>query len=288
VTQGFGTRLREAIELRGRLCVGIDPHPYLLSEWGLGDDATGLREFGLRTVTAAAGQAAAVKPQVAFFERHGSAGYAALETVLARARDAGLIVIADAKRGDMGTSVAAYGEAWLTPGSPLEADAVTLSAYQGVGTLEVPLSLAEASGKGAFILTATSNPEASVIQRAAVAPHGTTVARTILDDVTAWNATHRADGAWGSIGVVIGATIALADFDLDTAPDPLPPVLAPGVGHQGGAITDLAAQYGALAPSVLVSESRSILSAGPEGIAARIAEHANHYHEALYRSGSDG
>src|SRR5690606_33699649 len=98
-----------------------------------------VREFGLRVVDAVAGRAGIVKPQVAFFERFGSAGFAALEDVLAAARNAGILVIADVKRGDLGTSVEAYGQAWLTPGSPLEVDAMTMVAYQGTGSIEAPL-----------------------------------------------------------------------------------------------------------------------------------------------------
>uniref|UniRef100_UPI00292FF3BB orotidine-5'-phosphate decarboxylase n=1 Tax=Clavibacter michiganensis TaxID=28447 RepID=UPI00292FF3BB len=132
----FGARLARTFRAHGHLCVGIDPHRSLLDAWGLADDARGLEEFGLRVVEATAGRAGIVKPQVAFFERHGSAGYAALERVLAAARDAGLLVIADAKRGDIGSTVDAYGAAWLAPDSLLRADAVTLTAYTGVGSLD--------------------------------------------------------------------------------------------------------------------------------------------------------
>lgn len=163
--QGFGHRLHDSIAVHGPLCVGIDPHSYLLNEWGLVDSALGLREFGLRVVEAAAGRVALVKPQVAFFERHGSEGYAALETVLDAAHSAGLIVIADVKRGDVGTSLDAYAQAWLTPGSPLEADAMTVSAYQGVGSLSGAVTLATDHGKGLFVLAATSNPEAAALQK---------------------------------------------------------------------------------------------------------------------------
>jgi orotidine-5'-phosphate decarboxylase len=164
----FGGRLAAAFAADGQLCLGIDPHARLLAEWGLPDSGPGTREFGLRAVEAAAGIVGIVKPQVAFFERHGSVGYAALEDVLAAARAAGLIVIADAKRGDVGSTVAAYGEAWLSPGSPLEADAMTISAYQGVGSIAEPIALAQAHGKGLFVLAATSNPEAVMAQTATI------------------------------------------------------------------------------------------------------------------------
>ncbi|ONI63630.1 orotidine-5'-phosphate decarboxylase [Leifsonia sp. ALI-44-B] len=288
-TPTFGDRLNDAFGRFGRLSVGIDPHPYLLSAWGLSDDAAGLREFGLRVVEASAGQAGIVKPQVAFFERHGSRGYAALEEVIAAARAAGLLVIADAKRGDVGTSVEAYGETWLRPGSPLEADAVTLVAYQGVGSLDAPIRLAREHGKGVFVLAATSNPEGRDIQRAFVDTHaasaaedsnGTSdggaprrVARAIVDDIVASNAA-AGETKLGSVGVVIGATLRLAEFQLDFRPSPVLPVLAPGFGHQGAAVSQSADIFGPMSPGVIVAQSRSVLDAGPTGIAAAIKNQA--------------
>jgi orotidine-5'-phosphate decarboxylase len=269
----FGARLRTAIAERGHLCVGIDPHPFLLESWGLPDNGQGAREFGLRVVDAAAGRVGIVKPQNAFFERLGAAGYSALEDVLSAARSAGLLVIADVKRGDVGTSVEAYGQAWLTPGSPLESDAMTISAFQGVGSIAAPMDLAMRSGKGMFVLAATSNPEAARIQlaRADAGDDATSVARVIIDDVMNYNA-QRADGAVGSIGVVLGATLDLADYGIDVAAAPSPglPVLAPGFGHQGAKLADAPNIYGALLANTVVSDSRSLLSAGPDRLAAEI------------------
>jgi orotidine-5'-phosphate decarboxylase len=187
VTGGFGERLGAVFAARGQLCVGIDPHDYLLDAWGLPRTPAGLREFGLRVVDAAAMTVGIVKPQVAFFEAHGSAGFSALEEVLAAARAAGLLVIADAKRGDIGSSVDAYGAAWLTPGSALEADAVTLTAYTGIGSLSGVFALAERFGKGAFVLSATSNPESFAVQSARIAGGeftGSTVAGLVTQRVT--------------------------------------------------------------------------------------------------------
>ena len=157
--------MRETLATDGPLCVGIDPHEHLLTEWGLDASAAGAREFGLRVVDAAAGRVGIVKPQVSFFERYGSAGFAALEDVLAAARAAGLLVIADAKRGDIGTTMDAYARAWLTPGSPLEADAMTVSPFLGVGSLRDTFRFALENGKGVFVLAATSNPEAGPAER---------------------------------------------------------------------------------------------------------------------------
>jgi orotidine-5'-phosphate decarboxylase len=265
----FGERLLGAFDEFGHLCVGIDPHPYLLAQWGLDDSAEGLREFGLRVVDAVGGRAGIVKPQVAFFERHGSAGYAALERVLGAARASGLVVVADVKRGDLGTSVEAYAQAWLTPGSPLEVDAITVSAYQGVGSLAEPIRLAQQSGKGMFVLVATSNPESFDTQTAILQSGrraGASVAAGILADVNESNS-----GRLGDIGVVVGATVDLRRYGLSGADFASTPILAPGFGHQGAGFDSIGRVYGAASPNVLVSSSRAILEAGPEAIASAIS-----------------
>lgn len=265
----FGRRLADTFAGVGRLCVGIDPHPWLLTEWGLDDSAEGLREFGLRVVEASAGEAAAVKPQVAFFERHGAAGFAALESVIARARQAGTLVIADAKRGDVGSTVEAYGQAWLTPGSPLEADALTVSAYQGAGSLAAVRDLAIAGGKGLFVLAATSNPESFAGQRAIIGDGpraGRSVAAAIADEIDEWNRGE----VLGSFGLVIGATVDLDGYGIDRSALIGTPILAPGFGHQGAEFSEIRDLYGPAADSVLVSVSRSVLRHGPDRLADAI------------------
>lgn len=273
--ESFGDRLAAVFDARGQLCVGIDPHSYLLEQWGLPDTADGLRDFGLMVVDATVGRAGIVKPQVAFFERHGSAGYAALEAVLAAARAAGLLIIADVKRGDLGTSVEAYGQAWLTPGGPLEVDAMTISAFQGVGSIESPVRLAYEAGKGLFVLAATSNPESRGIQTAKD-DVGRSVAAGIVNDVVRLN-VERASGTHGSVGLVLGATVDFGDYGIELAAlagPPSTPVLAPGFGHQGARYSDLASLYGPAAPFAVVSASRSILQAGPGGIADAVSSQA--------------
>jgi len=280
----FGDRLAGVFAERGRLCVGIDPHAHLLESWGLPASASGVRAFGLAVVEAATGRAGIVKPQVAFFERYGSAGYAALEEVIGAARAAGLLVIADAKRGDIGTSVTAYAEAWLTPGAPLEADAMTIAAFQGVGSIDDPMRLAEANGKGLFVLAATSNPEAAAIQKAIVqdGPRaGSTVARAIIEDVQSFNQA-QPPSAFGSVGLVLGATLDLPAFRIDIAAAPgvnAAPVLAPGFGHQGAKVQDAARLFGSFAGGVIVSESRGLLGAGPTGLADAIARRTDEVRE---------
>src|SRR6266508_3529260 len=162
----FGARLWQATRERGPLCVGIDPHPGLLAAWGLPDDASGLRRFSETVVEAVGGRVAAVKPQSAFFERHGSTGVSVLESIIRQLRDAGAIVILDVKRGDIGSTAAAYADAYLDQTSPLAADAVTVSPYLGVGALGPMIDSALVSGAGLFVLAVTSNPEGGVIQRA--------------------------------------------------------------------------------------------------------------------------
>ena len=282
----FGDRLVEAFDCFGQLCVGIDPHPYLLQRWDLPDDASGIRQFGLRVIDAAAGQVGIVKPQIAFFERHGSAGYAALESILDAARRAGLLVIADAKRGDLGTSVEAYAQAWFAAGGPLEVDALTISAYMGLGSIEAPMTLAEKLGKGLFVLAATSNPEAFALQTARVSSGshaGETVASSIVEGVSEWNSSRSPTVTApvrhvGSIGLVLGATVDFTAFGLDLASiasAPSAPVLAPGFGHQGAQFADLDRLYGPAAPATVVAASRSILEAGPDGIADAIRMQAS-------------
>ncbi|GAA2070183.1 orotidine-5'-phosphate decarboxylase [Microbacterium hatanonis] len=281
----FGQRLTGALDAHGALCVGIDPHEALLKAWGLDADAAGAREFGLRVVDASVGRVGIVKPQVAFFERYGSKGFAALEDVLAAARDAGLLVIADAKRGDIGTTMEGYASAWLEPGSPLEADAVTLSPYLGPDSLDKTLKTALRHRKGAFVLAATSNPEAAVVQQALVdddAPvEGQRVAERVARDVGSMNMG--LPGALGSIGVVVGATVDRKAFGLTDMVLAGTPILAPGFGAQGADPADIPRLFGYVAMNVIANESRSILAVGPDRLADRIAERA-----ALYRGADRG
>ncbi|MFB7842478.1 orotidine-5'-phosphate decarboxylase [Microbacterium sp. NPDC056052] len=279
----FGARLRRALDAHGPLCVGIDPHEALLDVWGLPQTADGVRAFGLTTVEAAAGRVGMVKPQVSFFERFGSRGFAALEDVMSAARAAGLLVVADAKRGDIGTTMAGYAQAWLEPGAPLEADALTISPYLGGGSLAEAITRALPAGKGVFVLAATSNPEGAPVQQALVpaalaTTQGETTALRITRDVTAYDAL---EGGLGSVGLVIGATIDRAEFALDDDTLRTVPLLAPGFGAQGATPADLRSRFGTLAGNVLASESRSILSAGPDRIAATIEERAARYQEVM-------
>lgn len=255
----FGSRLVAAMAARGPLCVGIDPHPALLESWGLDDDAAGLRRFSLTVLEAVGPLAAAVKPQVALYERHGSAGMAVLEELLAAARDESVLSIADAKRGDIGSTMAAYADAWLRDGSALAADSVTLSPYLGFESLRPALDLAAEYGRGVFVLALTSNPEGASVQHVG----GTaSVARRITEAAAAEN--RRYDGPLGSVGLVVGATVgsALTDLQLDLQAV-RGPILAPGLGAQGATPADLRRTFGDAYPQVLGTSSREILAGGP-------------------------
>ncbi|ABM07576.1 orotidine-5'-phosphate decarboxylase [Arthrobacter sp. Rue61a] len=267
VRESFGSRLAAAMAARGPLCVGIDPHPQLLADWGLTDDAAGLERFSLTVVEAVASLAAAVKPQVALYERHGSAGMAALERTLAACAEAGVLSIADAKRGDIGSTMAAYADAWLRDGSSLAADSVTLSPYLGFESLRPALDLAAQYGRGVFVLALTSNPEGKSVQHVG---GGDSVARRMVAAAAAEN--QRYQGVLGSVGLVVGATIgsALEDLDINLAPV-RGAILAPGLGAQGATPADLRATFGHAYPSVLATSSRGILAAGPSLASLRAA-----------------
>ncbi|MGM0385603.1 MAG: orotidine-5'-phosphate decarboxylase [Actinomycetota bacterium] len=260
----FGVRLAASMGERGPLCVGIDPHPALLAAWHLPDSAAGIREFSLRVVDELSGTVAALKPQSAFFERHGAAGVAVLEEVLGECRRAGVTSILDVKRGDIGSTMTAYAEAHLRPGAPLEADAITLSPYLGAGSLAPAVDLALANGKGVFVLALTSNPEGAAVQHAAVG--GTSVAGAVVAHAAAVNARF---GGVGPVGLVVGATVgdAVARLGLDLAASGAI-ILAPGVGAQGGSAVTLREVFGAALDRVLASVSRSVLAAGPGALLA--------------------
>ncbi len=258
---GFSARLADAMRQRGQLCLGIDPHPELLDAWGLPRDPYGLARFSDTCVDAFRGFAI-VKPQVAFFEAHGSAGYAVLERTIAALHDEGVLVLADAKRGDIGSTMAAYAAAWLGD-SALAVDAITASPYLGFGSLCPLLETAATHERGVFVLAATSNPEGAEIQRAVM--HGRTIAQSIVDAVAAVNRAALPES--GSVGVVVGATAEYVP-DLRALAGP---VLLPGIGVQGGRVDGLAGLGGAPSGQLLPAVSREVLRAGPDVAALRAA-----------------
>jgi len=259
IMEPFGHRLVSAIDKRGPLCVGIDPHPGLLESWGLSATASGLERFAMTVVDALGPTVAVLKPQSAFFESYGSAGVAVLEKVIAATRDAGALLLLDAKRGDIGSTMAAYAAAYLTGGSPLAADALTVSPYLGFGSLTPALDVALAEGRGLFVLALTSNPEGRQVQHALASdgPADKTVAQSIVDQVGAVNA---GDYPIGSIGLVVGATIGKTGVDLSNVNGP---ILAPGLGAQGATAADLKLVFADAHGALLPTTSRQVLGAGP-------------------------
>ncbi|MGO0576265.1 orotidine-5'-phosphate decarboxylase [Ornithinimicrobium panacihumi] len=261
--QHFGARLVSAMASAGPLCVGLDPHADILREWGLPDDADGVRTFSMTVLEAVTGACVAIKPQSAFYERHGSAGVAVLETVLAECRDRGLISVLDVKRGDIGSTLGAYAEAYLAEGSPLAADSVTVSPYLGYGSLRPAVELARRGGRGLFVLGLTSNPEGADVQLVG----DPSVAARVVADVARDNAGLQ---PCGDIGLVVGATLPRtpAELGIDLVSSGAP-ILAPGVGAQGADADDVARAFAGVTERVLVPISRGILRAGPDPASLR-------------------
>jgi orotidine-5'-phosphate decarboxylase len=254
----FGARLHAAMQQRGRLCAGIDPHASLLHQWGLDDNAAGLERFALTAAEQLAPRVAVVKPQSAFYERHGSRGIAVLERLVAACRDAGALVLLDVKRGDIGSTTQAYADAYLDQSSPLAVDAITASPFLGFGSLRPMLDTAAKHDAGVFVLALTSNPEGPEVQEAQTSRGA--VADVVLDHLRDVN---RDAEPLGSFGAVVACNIDPGHHDLAIRG----PILAPGYGAQGGTTDDLRRVFGAQVGHVLPTTSRELLGAGPTGLA---------------------
>jgi orotidine-5'-phosphate decarboxylase len=253
----FGARLARAMDERGPLCVGVDPHSSLLRAWGLTDDADGVASFCATVVEALADRVAVFKPQSAFFERFGSHGAAILESTIRQFREAGALVLLDVKRGDIGSTAAAYADAYLNPSRPMYVDAITASPFLGLGSLAPMFDMAAEHGGGVFVLALTSNPEGPEVQHAR-SIDGRTVAQTIIDEISQLN---KGAEPLGSLGLVVGATIGETGHDLSQVNGPF---LVPGLGAQGGTADDLRRIFAGSLPAVLPSSSREVLGAGPD------------------------
>ncbi|MBW8173131.1 orotidine-5'-phosphate decarboxylase [Ornithinimicrobium sp. Arc0846-15] len=244
---------------RGPLSVGIDPHPFQLEQWGLADTPAGVRQFAESMASAAiAAHVASVKPQAAFFERHGSAGVAVLEETLGTLRAAGVLTILDAKRGDIGTTIEAYAQSCLQPGAPLEADAVTVSPFLGYGSLTPAIELAGEHQRGVYVLALTSNPEAASIQDVG-AP---SIAQRLIQQAEHDNHSVKLHGV---VGLVIGATTAVRLAHLEPQLAMFGgSILAPGVGAQGATARSLASTFAHSQGQLVVPISRAVAEAGPD------------------------
>lgn len=249
----YASRLAAAVADRGRLCVGIDPMPSVLDAWRLPHDVQGLERCSRAIVELLGDRIAVFKPQSAFFEAYGSHGIAVLEQVLTDIREAGALSLLDVKRGDIGSSMAGYADAYLGEDAPLRADAITLSPYLGVGSLRPAIDAAVAGGQGVYVLARTSNPDGAGIQLAAT-DRGS-VAQLVVDEARELNV--RSENA---IGLVVGATHAEAGCRLD---DFNGSILVPGIGAQGGTVEGLTSIFGAAIGRVLPTASREVIGHGP-------------------------
>ena len=268
----FGDRVAEAVERkRSCLCVGLDPRIDLLPPeviTGLHSGASGraraYERFCGGVIDAVADDAVAVKPQVAFFEALGGVGVSALERVCAHARDAGLLVVVDGKRGDIDSTAEAYADAWLGDRSPLAADAMTAHAYLGLAALLPLVRLAAATGRGVLVVARSSNPEGRSLQQAVTAG-GPAVEDMLLGEIAALNGSP--DVPAGTVGAVVGATLEPSVFPLSQLGGV---ILAPGLGAQGARPEDVAKRFAGCRPgTVLPSSSRALLTAGPDPVELR-------------------
>jgi orotidine-5'-phosphate decarboxylase len=247
VADTFASRFMMVRAGPGPLVWGLDPSGALLKAWGLGDDPDGLDRFADVMLGAAAGTVGLVKPQSAFFERHGWRGVRTLSRLTADARSAGLLVVLDAKRGDVGSTNDAYAEAFLGPGAPLEADAVTVHPYLGLAAMDAFVSRAHQAGSCLLVVTRSSNPEGRAVQSAL--GEGGKLNRML------------AGREIGPVGAVVGAARIEPGLDLASAQALF---LAPGVGAQGATPEDVARVFAACPDRVMPSASRSLLLAGPD------------------------
>lgn len=256
----YRKRLDSIVHERGSLCVGIDPHPSMLDSWGLPRSAAGLEQCARSVVEALGDQVAVFKPQSAFFEQYGSAGIAVLERVIADIAATGALSLLDVKRGDIGSTMAAYADAYLAEGSPLSVDAITVSPYLGFGSLMPAFERAVANKRGVYVLARTSNPEGAAIQLA-LANEGS-VCQEIIDAATELNSKARTR----AIGLVIGGTHRRLGCDVSEFNGS---ILVPGIGVQGGSMEDLPKLFGDAVEQVLPVVGRGVLAGGPDPAALR-------------------
>ena len=268
----FGTRLDQNFAKYGQLCVGVDPHASLLEEWGLDQSVEALRTFSMSVLEASMGRVGVIKPQVAFFEKFGSRGFAVLEEFATEAQKSDILVIMDAKRGDIGSTMSGYFEAWLGKDAPFICDALTVSPFLGLDSLREVMSESLERSKGLFVLAATSNPEGKTIQRAKVGE--LTISADILKNLDGINAVSKSAGArLGSFGAVVGATLnfsasGIAGLQSDT--DSATPILAPGFGAQGANLSEVRDLFQSSANRVIASVSRSVTGGGKNSLSGSI------------------
>jgi orotidine-5'-phosphate decarboxylase len=264
VTDTFASRFAKVRSDLGPLVWGLDPSGAVLQAWGLGDDSGGLDRFADIMLEAAVGTVGLVKPQSAFFERHGWRGFRTLSRLMADARSSGLLVILDVKRGDVGSTNDAYAQAYLGAAAPLEADAITVQPYLGLAAMDAFVAGAHEAGSCLLVVTRSSNPEGRAIQSARE-NSGRQVDEGLLQQIGELNQA-LAPGQIGPVGAVVSPVRVEPGLDLASAQALF---LAPGIGAQGITSADVAEVFAACPDRVMPSASRSLLAAGPDISALR-------------------
>jgi orotidine-5'-phosphate decarboxylase len=254
----FADRLAAEVERkRSQLVVGLDPRVDLMPIELRGDVA----RFCCGLIDAVAPHAVAVKPQLAFFEQLGSAGLAAFERTCTYARRAGMLVIADGKRGDIGSTARAYAEAYLE-GEPPRADALTVNPWLGRDSVEPFLGAVRRGGVGIFVIVRTSNVSGDL--QDALLKDGRPMWHHVAGLVDEWGEGTVGEGGLSSVGAVVGATHPRAVAEARRLM-PRTILLLPGIGAQGGSVADLERAFQSGPASALVNASRSINYAFREG-----------------------
>ena len=261
----FGQRLLKTFEQKGQLCVGIDPSIDQLRSWGLPISAEGAKSFSFSMLDAAQDNVGIVKFQVGFFEQFGPEGFSHLSELLADAKSRNLVVIADAKRGDIGSTMSGYAAAWLSREAAFACDALTVSPYLGSYSLAETANVALENDRGLFLLAATSNPEAPTLQSAM--RDGRTVARSVLDFADQYSGA-----GLGSIGVVVGATVNDVDLGLDFSDSLKIPVLVPGFGAQGASLMEARSLLSGYADTAICNVSRLVAGSSLDGLSSRVSK----------------
>ena len=261
----FGQRLLKTFEQRGQLCIGIDPSIDQLRSWGLPISAEGAKSFSFSMLDAIQDNVGIVKFQVGFFEQFGPEGFSHLSELLADAKSRNLVVIADAKRGDIASTMSGYAAAWLSREAAFACDALTVSPYLGSDSLAETANVALENDRGLFVLAATSNPEASALQSAM--RDGRTVARSVLEFAEQYSGA-----GLGSIGVVVGATVNDVDLGLDFSGSLKIPVLVPGFGAQGASLMEARSLLSGYADTAICNVSRLVAGASLDGLSSRISK----------------
>jgi orotidine-5'-phosphate decarboxylase len=265
----FSDRLAEAVvRKRSQLVVGLDPRLDVLpmelrgeAVLGRAAAASAVARFCKGIVDAVGPYVVAVKPQAAFFEALGSDGFRALEEVCEYARSTGLLVLVDAKRGDIGSTARAYAVAYLEPreiGGPL-ADAMTASPYLGDDSVDPFLAACRRHGAGVFFLVRTSNAGAADVQDLALSD-GRPLWQYLASLVHEWGQTLVGESGLSSVGAVVGATHPRAVSEARRLM-PQTPILLPGIGAQGATPADVARAFTSGPASALVTASRSVIFA---------------------------